>query len=125
MGRLTLSVRTAVRIGRRGWIDEPDELALEELVTVDDALLDAAVARELGAILGDARMGFELIETLEAYFESGLNMRAAGRRLHLAPRTVAYRLQRIARLIGHPLDGSTCCRLTIALFAYRMRRVRD
>ena len=51
MGRLTLSLRTAVRIGRQGWIDAPDELALEELVTVDDALLDAAVARELGAIL--------------------------------------------------------------------------
>jgi hypothetical protein len=124
MGRLTLSLRTAVRVGRRGWIDEPDELALEELVTVDDALLDAAVARELGAILDDVRMGPELIETLEAYFDSGLNMREASRRLHLAPRTVAYRLQRIARLIGHPLDGATCRRLTIALFAYRIGRSR-
>jgi hypothetical protein len=123
MGRLTLSLRTAVRIGRRGWIDGPDELALEELVTVDDALLDAVVERELGPILRDSRMGAELIETLEAYFDSGQNMREAGRRLHLAPRTVAYRLARVAGLIGHPLDGPTCRRLTVALFAYRMRRV--
>jgi hypothetical protein len=123
MGRLTLSLRTGVRIGRRGWIAAPDELALEELVTVDDDLLGAVVERELGAILADPRMGLELVATLEVYFDSGQNMRETGRRLHLAPRTVAYRLERVARLIGHPLDGPTCRRLTIALFAYGMRRV--
>ena len=122
LGRLTLALRTAIRIDRRGWIGDPDELALEELVSVDDALLTTAVDRELGAILNDARMGAELIETLEVYVESGLNMREAGRRLHLAPRTIAYRLARIGELIGHPLDGPTCRRLTIALFAYGMRR---
>jgi hypothetical protein len=121
MGRLTLSLRTALRIGRYGWISAPDELALEELLTVDDALLDAAVARELGPVL-DGRMGPELIETLEVYLDSGQNMREAGRRLHLAPRTVAYRLERIARLVGHPLDGAELRRLSIAAFAYRIRR---
>jgi hypothetical protein len=122
MGRLTLSLRTAIRVGRHGWIAEPDELALEELVTVDDALLDAAVARELGAILADGRMGPELIETLEVYLECGQNMRETGRRMHLAPRTVAYRLERIARLIGQPLDGPAYRRLSVAAFAYRTRR---
>jgi len=125
MGRLTLSLRTAIRVGRHGWIAEPDELALEELVTVDDALLDAAVSRELGAILADGRMGSELLETLEVYFESGQNMRETGRRMHLAPRTVAYRLERIARLIGHPLDGPAFRRLSVAAFAYRTRRDGD
>jgi len=67
-------------------------------------------------------MGADLVETLEVYFESGQNMRETGRRLHLAPRTVAYWLDRVARLIGHPLDGPACRRLSIALFAYRMRR---
>jgi hypothetical protein len=122
MGRLTLSLRTALRIGRIGWILAPDELALEELVTVDDELLDAAVARELGAILAEGRMGPELIETLEVYLDSGQNMREAGRRLHLAARTVAYRLERIARLIHHPLDGETLRRLSMAAFAYRLRQ---
>jgi hypothetical protein len=122
MGRLRLSVRTALRIGRDGWISAPDELALEELVTVDDALLDAAVTRELGAILADGRMGPDLLETLEVYLDSGQNMREAGRRLHLAPRTVAYRLDRIASLLGHPLDGAAYRRLSVAAFANRMRR---
>jgi hypothetical protein len=122
MGRLTLSIRTALRIGREGWIASPDELALEELVTVDDTLLDAAVTRELGAILADGRMGPDLLETLEVYLDSGQNMREAGRRLHLAPRTVAYRLDRIASLLGHPLDGPAYRRLSVAAFANRMRR---
>jgi hypothetical protein len=125
MGRLTVSLRTAARIRRAGWIDTPDELALEELMTVDDNMLESAVDRELGAILADERMAAELIETLEVYFESGQNMRETGRRLHLAPRTVAYRLERVGRLIGHPLDGATCRRLTVALFAYRMRRAPE
>jgi hypothetical protein len=125
MGRLTLSLRTALRIGRLGWIATPDELALEELVTVDDALLDAAVARELGAILADGRMGTELVETLDVYLDSGQNMREAGRRLHIAPRTVAYRLDRIARLVGHPLDGAAFRRLAVAVFAYRIRNEGD
>jgi hypothetical protein len=51
-------------------------------------------------------MGPDLLETLEVYLDSGQNMREAGRRLHLAPRTVAYRLDRIASLLGHPLDAS-------------------
>ena len=70
-------------------------------------------------------MGSELIETLEVYVESGQNMRETARRLHLAPRTVAYRLERIARLIGHPLDGPTLRRLSVAAFAYRTRRGAD
>ncbi len=40
-------------------------------------------------------MGEELIETLQVYFDSGENRRRAARRLHLADRTVAYRLERI------------------------------
>ena len=67
-------------------------------------------------------MGPDLLETLEVYLDSGQNMREAGRRLHLAPRTVAYRLDRIARLLGHPLDGAAYRRLSVAAFAHRMRR---
>ena len=70
-------------------------------------------------------MGTELVETLDVYLESGQNMREASRRLHIAPRTVAYRLDRIARLVGHPLDGAAFRRLSVAVFAYRIRNEGD
>ena len=78
------------------------------------------VHHELGPLLADARMGAELIETLDVYFEAGENMREAARRLHLANRTVAYRLERIETLLGGPLDGTRRERLVVALMARRL-----
>ena len=65
-------------------------------------LADAIVRRELGPLLADERFGEELIETLQAYFDAGENVTATARRLNLATRTVAYRLEKIESLRGHP-----------------------
>ena len=78
---------------------------------------------ELGPVLADDRFGGELIETLQAYFDAGENVTAAARRLHLATRTVAYRLEKIESLLGHPLDGEDGRRLSIALMVHRLRTV--
>ena len=87
-------------------------------------LADATVRRELGPLLADERFGEELIETLQAYFDAGENVTAAARRLHLATRTVAYRLEKIESLLGHPLDGDNGRRLSTALMgALRLRSV--
>ena len=75
-------------------------MAVEELLIADRALTEAAVAYELGPILADERMGEELVETLEVYLACGSNMRETARRLHLAHRTVAYRLERVEQLLG-------------------------
>jgi DNA-binding PucR family transcriptional regulator len=64
-------------------------------------------------------MGTELVETLRVFFETGENIRETGRRLHLASRTVAYRLERIELALGHPIDGEIRPRLSVALMAYR------
>ena len=114
------TLRTAERLGHRGWLDHPDELAVERLLLIDDELLEVVVDRELGPLLADARMGEELVETLRVYFDAGENMRETARRLHLANRTVAYRLQRIESLLGGPLDGSRRERLVVALLARRV-----
>ena len=79
--------------------------------------------RELGPLLADERFGEELIETLQAYFDAGENVTAAARRLHLATRTVAYRLEKIESLLGHPLDGENGRRLSTALMVLRLRSV--
>ncbi len=120
MARLLEALRTGLRLGRRGWIDDPDDLAVERLLLADDALLATVVDRELGPLLADPRMGDELVETLRVYFDTGENMRATARRLHLANRTVAYRLERIRSLLAHPLGGASRQRLVVALLAHRI-----
>jgi DNA-binding PucR family transcriptional regulator len=67
-------------------------------------------------------MGDELIETLTMYLASGQNSREAARRLHLSPRTVSYRLERIESLLGHDLDTEASLRLGAALLALRVAR---
>ena len=120
LARLVDTLRTAHRLGHRGWVEHPDDLAVERLLLADDALLATVVERELGAILADTRMGDELIETLRVYFDVGENIRETARKLHLADRTVAYRLTRIQTLLGHPIDGPARQRLVIALLARRI-----
>ncbi len=112
----------AEAIGQRGWISDPSQLALELTFLVDGDLVRSAVERELGPLLNDARMGEELLQTLEVYLGSRQNAREAARRLHLAPRTVAYRLERIESLLGVSLDGEVTMRLGAALLALRVSR---
>jgi DNA-binding PucR family transcriptional regulator len=113
------TLQAADRMIRVGWIDDADDLAVERLLLLDESLLEKIVQRELGPLLAESRMGGEFVETLRVYFEAGENMREAARRLHLAPRTVAYRLERIEELLGRPIDGESRPRLSVALMAYR------
>ena len=106
-------------MGHLGWVESADDLAVERLLLLDEDLLEAVVRRELGALLDVPRMGDELVETLRVYFEAGENMREAARRMHLASRTVAYRLERIEEVLGRPIDGEIRPRLSVALLAYR------
>ena len=115
------ATRTATRLGLRGWIPDPEQLALERLLLARRDLADATVRRELGPLLADDRFGEELIETLQAYFDSAENVTAAARRLHLATRTVGYRLEKIESLLGHRLDGENGRRLSTALMIHRLR----
>ena len=117
------ATRTAQRLGLRGWIPDPEQLALERLLLADPQLAEATVRRELGPLLADERFGGELIETLQAYFDASENVTAAARRLNLATRTVAYRLEKIESLLGHPLDGDHGRRLSTALMVQRLRSV--
>ena len=117
------ATRSAERLGLRGWIPVPEQLALERLLLADRDLADATVRRELGPLLADDRFGEELIETLQAYFDTGENVTAAARRLHFATRTVAYRLEKIENILGHPLDAQAGRRLSIALMVHRLRSV--
>jgi hypothetical protein len=117
------ATRTAQQLGLRGWIANPEQLALERLLLSNRHLADATVQRELGPLLADERFGAELIETLQAYFDAEENVTGAARRLHLATRTVGYRLEKIASLLGHPVGGEFSRRLSTALMVHRLRSV--
>ena len=116
------AVRTAEEVGLRGWVPDSAHLAVERLLLAQRELAEAAVEHELGPLLRDERLGPELVETLQVYFDAGENMRETARQLHLANRTVAYRLARIETLLGAPLDGPARRRLAVALLVRRLQR---
>jgi DNA-binding PucR family transcriptional regulator len=93
---------------------------LERALLADQDLARAAVAHELGPLLGAPRGGEELVRTLEVYVAVGQNVRRAARDLGVAPRTVAYRLTRIAELLGGRLEGARLLRLASALELRRL-----
>lgn len=115
----TAALAVAVRLRLSGRITEASSLLLERLLLSEPVLLRAAVERELGPLEGVPRSG-GLLATLEAYLAERENVRAAARRLGVAPRTVAYRLERVERLLGGPLDADRRLRLAAALFARRL-----
>ena len=113
-------LRVATDIDRHGVIDDLAEVAIERLLLSDRDLAATIVDHELGELLADKRMGEELIETLQVYFDAGGNRRETARRLHLADRTVAYRLERAEELLGHGLEGEAGRRLNLALTLRRL-----
>jgi DNA-binding PucR family transcriptional regulator len=118
-------LRVADGIGRRGLIDDLAELGVERLLLSDPDLAATVIDRELGPLLADARMGVELIETLQVFFDAGENGRETARRLHLADRTIAYRLERAEALLGHGFGGDAGRRLNVALTLRRLQGLRE
>jgi DNA-binding PucR family transcriptional regulator len=124
LAELQEGLRVADGIDRRGIIDDLSELGIERLLLSDPDLAAAIVDRELGALLADPRMADELIETLQVFFDAGENRRETARRLHLADRTIAYRLERAEDLLGHGLEGDAGRRLNVALTLRRLEGLR-
>jgi len=114
------SLLVAERLGIRGRRLDAGELLLERALLADEGLLAAAVRHDLDPIIRARRGGPELVATLEAFLSTGQNVRATARVLQLAPRTVAYRLERIEQLLGAPLTGERMARIATVLFARRL-----
>ncbi len=92
-------------------LDFPEPVALAEHMLVYRVLLRDrdAIADLITTVLGPlqrARGGPRpWLETLTAYYSSGLNAMETARRLHVSVRTVTYRLSRIEQLTGYrPAD---------------------
>lgn len=107
----------AVRLGRRGTIEPPEATLLEQTLLGDEQLLARAVQSVLGPLETTPRTGPVLVRTLRVYVETAGNRRATARRLGVAPRTVAYRLERIETRLKARLVGPGLLRLAVTLFA--------
>jgi sugar diacid utilization regulator/GAF domain-containing protein len=79
----------------------------------------------LGSLVSyDTRHSSHLVATLDHWFDSGCNSSQTARNLQLHPKSLAYRLRRIAEISGLDL-GSRETRLDIELALRILRRTRD
>jgi PucR-like helix-turn-helix protein len=114
------ALSTMIRLDRPGVIVDAADVLVERVLGTDDELLAALVEHELGPLVRAGRGSHDLLRTLDAWLDAGLNAQATARALDVAPRTVAYRLERISHVLGTPLDGPTVRRLGVALTGRRL-----
>ena len=81
-------------------------IALERAMVADPTLAAAGATRWLGPLETAGRGGPELVRTLEAWLDMGGAVVATARSLGVAPRTVSYRLARMADILG--VDDARC-----------------
>jgi hypothetical protein len=95
----------AVRLHLASPVIHADQLLIYRVLLRDQPAITDLVHSVLGPLV-HARGGAEpLLTTLEAYFATGGVTTETARRLHLSPRAVTYRLDRVHRLTGHdPTD---------------------
>jgi hypothetical protein len=97
------------------------DISLERAMVADPALAAAGVARWLSPLADAPRGGETLVRTLAAWLDAGRSVTATARALDVAPRTVSYRLARIATLLGvRALDPDIEARLSAALLLARL-----
>jgi len=117
--------REAFGLARRLHLDpaavQPRDLLLYRVIGRDQAAL-VDLVRGLLDPLTTARGGPELfLQTMEAYFRTGMVATETARRLHVSVRTVTYRLARIATLTGaDPTDPSQALALHVAVAGSRL-----
>lgn len=120
---LRMLVDLGAQLGQRGTI-EPDAFAVELLLARSPRLATQIRRRVLGALEEYAeRRGSDLVETLEAFLDSGLDRRAAAQRLHVHPNTLDYRLRRATELTG--LDLGRTDDLALTVLALKQRALSD
>jgi DNA-binding PucR family transcriptional regulator len=96
--------RLLVDLARRESLEgavEAETFVLELLLARAPDLSARLAERVLGPLEAyDERRGSDLMETLEAFVDCGLDRRRTAERLHVHPNTLDYRLRRVSELTG-------------------------
>ncbi|MGE4426304.1 MAG: PucR family transcriptional regulator [Solirubrobacteraceae bacterium] len=87
-----------------GRITGYDRVAVAALASVDADAAAELVASRLGPLAADTPGARELAETLHVYLLAQGRPRRAAQRLGVHENTIANRIRRIERLLGHPAD---------------------
>jgi hypothetical protein len=123
--RTALQAQAAYEVGvlERNPVVRHEDVAIVALALRDPERAKEFVTDELGALASDDPRSALMRETLRAYFSSGANAAAAGARLGVHDRTVAYRLQTVERnlLAGRSINTRRD-ELDLALRLHRLLR---
>jgi hypothetical protein len=91
-----------------------DDVTIEAAALSDETAARMFVERELGLLVSTGERNHRLRATLGAYLGAGQNAAAAGYRLHVSDRAVAYQLRICEDLLGGPVE-SRAAELQVAL----------
>jgi len=92
------ALATGVALQGTGRVFQVEDLGLAAFIGSDSQALKADLGQHLIGPIADE---FDLLATLEAFFSANLSPSLTAQRLHIHRHTLAYRLDKIARLIGH------------------------
>jgi sugar diacid utilization regulator len=118
----TVAAARTLPAGRRVWARE--ELGEHWYVSRLASLVpfDRDQRRLLSLLERDRETGEQLFQTLEVYLDEGGNSARAARRLYVHRNTLRMRLERVAALLGVPLDepgGTLALHLAVKLVRHR------
>ena len=113
--------REALTMAERFRVDNPvvnaHDLIVYRVVLRDQPAIVDLVHAVLGPLVHARGGAAPLLDTLEAYFETGGVATESAKRLHISVRTVTYRLQRVKVLTGcNPSDSADRFALQAAVF---------
>ncbi|MFE9096925.1 helix-turn-helix domain-containing protein [Streptomyces sp. NPDC007264] len=109
-------------LGRTGDGAAAEDFGFLGLLLAGDRDIDAYVRRTIGQVIAyDERRGTDLVRTLDAYFSCGMSPARTKDELHVHVNTVAQRLERVGRLLGH--DWQSPARTLEIQLALRLHRL--
>jgi sugar diacid utilization regulator len=118
----TVAAARTLPPGRRVWAREElgEHWYVSRLASV--VPFDGEQRRLLSLLERDRETGEQLFQTLEVYLDEGGNSARAARRLYVHRNTLRMRLERVAALLGVPLDdpgGTLALHLAVKLVRHR------
>ena len=120
-------LRLLFALGRQGDVATTDELGIYAVLLGESTQqeLKGFVWRVIGPILEhDAERGSALLDTLEALFANGQNLRKTALQLHVHVNTVYQRLERVDKLLSHAWrEPDAVLQLHLAVRLHRLSRI--